>query len=102
MLDLSFVHPFDLDDVDIVERATWLGAVPLLENRLVDEVGGSHRRLEELAAVERETRLLESHRAAFKRDGLKARFLHLVDIAAALRAAEMEDAAKLLLIEGER
>ena len=59
------VHTFNLDDVDVVKGAARLVAVPLLENRLVDEVGGGHRRLEELAAVEGETRLLESHRAAF-------------------------------------
>ena len=51
--------------VDIVERAARLVAVPLLENRLVDEVGGGHRLLEELAAVEGETRLLKGPRAAF-------------------------------------
>ena len=93
------IHPFDLDDVDVVERATGLGAVPLLENRLVDEVGVSHRRLKELAAVKRKPRLFEGHRTAFKRDRLKARLLHLVDDAPALRAAELENAAIFLFIK---
>ena len=99
---LTFINTFDLDDINIVERAAGLRTVPLLENRLIYKIRGFHRRFEEFTAIKGKLGLLEGHRGALQNDRLKARFLDLIDIAAALRAAKLKNVAELFLIEGKR
>lgn len=76
-----------------MKRTAGPRTVPLLKNGLIDKICRFHRRFEKFTTVKGKTSLFEGHRTAIQNDRLKTRFLDLIDIASALRAAELEDAA---------
>ena len=76
-----------------------VGAIPALKDFRIKEVAFLHRCLEEFAPFDGQSCLGEGHRAAFQGDRREARGRHLVRVASAFRAAELQGLAVGFCVE---